>query len=600
VELAEAAGRAAERIEAGFAGYHEAFRAVTREVAGLFGKRDWAGVRAKTVKRMRLQSARVGEALAEVRALLGRAGIDPGAHTTWVALKAAFDRRVLGRDDVELAKTFFNSLTRRVFSHVGVDPEIDFQSEDIPFPYRGWEMASARLYAVRSIDAAAVRRVLEDARFATPFRDLEGDAGRAAERIAAGLEAAWGTAELEALDVLRPVFYRNKAAYLVGRARCGNGDRNGDAAGRLVPLAVAVLHGPDGLEVDAVLPTEDEVSILFSFARWYFHADVAGPREVIGFLQSILPRKRIAELYGSLGYSKHAKTELYRDLMAVMAGSDERFEVARGQRGLVMAVFTLPAYEFVFKVIKDRFPPQKTTTRWEVMERYRRVLEQDRVGRMVDFQEFEHLPLPRERFGDALLAELLDVAGDSVRADGGEVVFDHLYVERRVTPLDVFLREAPEDEAEAAVVDYGRCLEDLAAANVFPGDLLLKNFGVTRHGRVVFYDYDEVTPLAACNFRRFPESADPDQAMSDDPWFSVDEHDVFPEEMRRFLGLDGRLRAVFEERFGHLFDVGFWRESQERIASGDLLDVFPYGEERRLRPERNRPAPVSTARSESA
>ena len=594
MELAEAAARAAERIEEGLASYHEEFRAVTREVAGLFGARDWAGIRRKTVERMRLQSAHVGDALGEVRGTLGRAGIDPGAHATWVELKAAFDRQVLGRDDVELAKTFFNSLTRKVFSHVGVDPEIDFQSEDIPFPYRGWEMASARLYSVRRVDAAVVRRVLEDARFATPFRDFEGDAERAAERIGAGIEAAWGAAELEALDVLRPVFYRNKAAYLVGRARRGGGGGEGEGAGRLVPLALAVLHGPDGLEVDAVLPTEDEVSILFSFARWYFHADVASPREVIGFLQSILPRKRIAELYLSLGYSKHAKTELYRDLMAVMGGSDERFVVAPGQRGLVMAVFTLPAYEFVFKVIKDRFPPQKTTTRWEVMEKYRRVLEQDRVGRMVDFQEFEHLPLPRERFGDGLLAELLEVAGDTVREDGGEVVFDHVYLERRVTPLDVFLRQAPPEEADAAVGDYGCCLEDLAAANVFPGDLLLKNFGVTRHGRVVFYDYDEFTPLVDCNFRRFPEPADPDQAMSDDPWFSVAEHDVFPEEMRRFLGLEGRLREVFEERHGHLFEVEFWRRTQERIEAGDLLDVFPYREERRLRPQR--PAAVASAR----
>lgn len=587
MEIAEAAAQAAERIEAGFAVYHERFREITREVAELFAQRDWAAVRSKTVVRMRLQSAHVGEALAEVRALLGRGGIDPGAHETWVELKGAFDQQVLGRDDVELAKTFFNSLTRRVFSHVGVDPEIDFQSEDIPFPYRGWEMASARLYAVRSVDAAVVRRVLEDARFATPFHDLEGDAERAAERIVAGLGAAWGDAELEALDVLRPVFYRNKAAYLVGRARRGGGEDGGedsDGDGRLVPLVLAILHGPEGLEVDAVLPTEDEASILFSFARWYFHADVASPREVIGFLQSILPRKRIAELYMSLGYSKHAKTELYRDLMAVMGRSDQRFVVAPGQRGLVMAVFTLPAYEFVFKLIKDRFPPQKTTTRWEVMEKYRQVLEQDRVGRMVDFQEFEHLPLPRERFGDELLTELLEVAGDSVHLGDGQVVFDHVYLERRVTPLDVFLREEPAEAAAAAVADYGRCLEDLAAANVFPGDLLLKNFGVTRHGRVVFYDYDEFTPLVTCNFRRFPETDDPDQAMSDVPWFSVDEHDVFPEELRRFLGLEGELRAVFEERYSHLFEIGFWRRTQARIEAGDLLDVFPYRDERRLQP----------------
>jgi isocitrate dehydrogenase kinase/phosphatase len=576
VDLPTAAARAAEIVEQDFADFHASFLAATRRVRTLFEGRDWAGVRRETVERMRLQSSYVGRSLNEVRGIVGRAGADPAARETWRALKAAYTRQVVGRDDVELAKTFFNSLTRKVFSHVGVDPAIDYQSEEIPLPFAGWEMAAARMYAVPRVEPALVERVLADARLDAPFADRAADARLAAAAIERGLEARFGGRDIEALDVLRPVFFRNKGAYLVGRARRG---------GETMPLLFALLHGEDGVRVDAVLTTEEDASIVFSFARWYFHVHVDSPRQVIGFLQAILPRKRTAELYNSLGYIKHAKTELYRAIVGEVRRAEEPFKVARGQRGLVMAVFTLPAFDWVFKVIRDRFPPQKSTTRWEVMRRYRQVLEQDRVGRMVDFQEFEHLPLPRERFSDELLDELLEAAGETVRVDGDSVVFDHVYAERRVTPLDVFLQEAEAAAAEAAVVDYGWCLRDLAAANVFPGDLLLKNFGVTRHGRVVFYDYDEFSPLVDLDFRRFPEASHPDQEMASEPWFSVEEHDVFPEEMRRFLGLEGRLREVFEEHHGELFDVDFWHRMQAAHEGGEVIDFFPYGEERRLRPE---------------
>lgn len=574
MDLASAAARAAEIVEQDFADFHASFQAATRRVRTLFERRDWSGVRHETVERMRLQASYVGRALGEVRGVVGRAGADPAGRPAWQALKRAYARQVVGRDDVELAKTFYNSLTRKVFSHVGVDPAIDFQSEDIPLPYKGWEMAAARMYAARRIEPELVERVLADADLAAPFADRAEDARLAARAIEDGVAARFGGPEIEALDVLRPVFFRNKGAYLVGRARRG---------GEVMPLLFALVHRPEGVVVDAVLPTEDETSIVFSFARWYFHVAVDSPREVIGFLQSILPRKRVAELYNSLGYLKHAKTELYRDLVAEVAAAEEPFRVARGQRGLVMAVFTLPRFDWVFKVIRDRFPPQKSTTRWEVMRRYRQVLERDRVGRMVDFQEFEHLPLPRERFSSALLDELLAAAGDTVRVDDDQVVFDHVYVERRVTPLDVYLQEAPPVDAERAVIDYGRCLRELAAADVFPGDLLLKNFGVTRHGRVVFYDYDELSPLVDLTFRRFPEAADPGDEMAAEPWFSVEEHDVFPEEMRRFLGLDGRLREVFEEHHAELFEVDFWRRHQEASRRGEVIDFFPYRRRRRLR-----------------
>jgi isocitrate dehydrogenase kinase/phosphatase len=570
MDLHRQAARGAEAIHRAFDAHHRRFREVTRRVLERFGRRDWAGIRADTVARLELHGGAVGAALDELHGVLGGR---IGEVAAWSAMKEAYAHAVVGRDDFELAQTFFNSLSRRVFSHSGVDPAIDFTADDFPLPYKGWEMASARMYAVRRVDAATVRRVLEDAGFEVPFADLEGDARRAAERVAAGIERVFGGATIEALDVLRPVFVRNKGAYLVGRARRG---------GSLVPVVLAVLHQPEGLVVDAVLTTEDETSILFSFARWYFHAAAGSPRELIGFLASLLPRKRISELYVSLGFTKHGKTELYRDLVAQIARSDDRFVEARGQRGMVMVVFTLPSYEFVFKVIRDRFPPPKETTRAKVREKYRQVLAQDRVGRLVEFQEFEHLDFPRHRFGDELLAELLAEAGSTVSVRGGDVVFEHLYVERRVTPLDVYLREAGPAAAAAAAVDLGHALRDLAAANIFPGDVLLKNFGVTRHGRVVFYDYDEVGPLTECNFRRFPTARDPLEELAAEPWFAVGADDVFPEEMRRFIGLDGALRDAFEREHGELFEVDFWRRMQERNRSGEVIDFYPYGEAARL------------------
>jgi isocitrate dehydrogenase kinase/phosphatase len=248
-----------------------------------------------------------------------------------------------------------------------------------------------------------------------------------------------------------------------------------------------------------------------------------------------------------------------------------------------MSVFTLPSFPFVFKVIKDFFPPSKHVTRDEVLTKYREVMRHDRVGRLVDFQEFEHLRFRRERFSEELLDELLKVASQTVSLSGEHVVIRHLYIGRRVTPLDIFIGEASAADSRAAVIDWGRTLKDLAAANVFAGDMLLKNFGVTRHHRVVFYDYDELCPLSECRFRKLPPPRDDYEAMAPEPWFSVADEDVFPEEMRSFLGLRGELERVFMEHHSDLFEAGYWRRMQERIEQGEIVDIFPYGSQQRLR-----------------
>jgi isocitrate dehydrogenase kinase/phosphatase len=306
---------------------------------------------------------------------------------------------------------------------------------------------------------------------------------------------------------------------------------------------------------------------------------------VIGFLRSILPRKRVSELYISLGYKKHGKTELYRDLTAHIARTDDRFVPAPGAAGLVMAVFTLPSYEFVFKIIKDAFPPQKNTTRERVMEKYRTVQLHDRVGRLVGFQEFEHLTFPRCRFAPELLEELLADSARTVSVAGDDVAIRHCYVERRVVPLDLYLERMDAERAEAAAVDWGRCLKELAAANIFPGDVLLKNFGVTRHGRVLSYDYDELCPLVALTFREAPPARNEEEEMAAEPWYSVGEDDIFPSELRTFLGLQGGAREAFLREHGDLFEVELWHGFQERLRRGEVLSFYPYDPARRLRHE---------------
>jgi len=372
--------------------------------------------------------------------------------------------------------------------------------------------------------------------------------------------------------VKRP-FIRSKAAYLVGRLVFPDA---------VVPLVFDLRHEGAAVELDAVLLDEDDVSVLFSFTRSFFHVEVDRPYDLVRFLRSIMPRKPTAELYRAIGYHKHGKTEQYRDLLAHLDATTERFTKAPGTAGLVMVVFTMDGYDFVFKVMRDVFGAPKLVTRDRVRDRYRLVFRHDRAGRLIDAQEFEHLRFGRDRFDAPLLEELLSECGRLVRLDGEQVVIEHAYIERRVDPLDLYVRSSELVAATAAVIDFGVAIRDLAVSNIFPGDMLLKNFGVTRHGRVVFYDYDELALLSDCRFRRMPPPMHPDDEMSAEPWFGVDDADIFPEEFRNFLGLPRELRQVFEAHHSDLFDAGYWQGIQDRLASGEIISIFPYPPQRRL------------------
>jgi len=303
-----------------------------------------------------------------------------------------------------------------------------------------------------------------------------------------------------------------------------------------------------------------------------------------------LPLKRLSELYTAIGFNRHGKAELYREVARHLEESGDVFVPARGDKGLVMSVFTLPGLDVVFKVIKDRFPPPKETSRQEVIDKYRHVFRHDRAGRLVDAQAYEHVAFPAARFSPEVLAELAAHCGETVKVQGGTVALRHLYAERRVTPLNLFIRETDEWTARQAVNDFGRALRDLAVTNTFPGDMLLKNFGVTRHGRVIFYDYDELTRVVDCKFRDLPtragggggEDGGDDEYDHGEPSFYVGPGDIFPEEFLPFLGLPGRLREAFLHAHGELLTGRWWRGIQERLLAGEIVDIFPYREEQRL------------------
>jgi isocitrate dehydrogenase kinase/phosphatase len=560
----------AQRILEGFEDYVGRFRAINQRAPRRFEERDWHGMQSDAIERLRLYTVAVDRVVESVGHLLGGRAEDP---LVWVAVKAVYSGIISDRQDWELAETFYNSVTRRIFRTVGVAEHIEFVDSDFDSPPIPSREPVYVLFDRRETTEDLVREILVTFAHSVPYARLEEDVREVARRIDARLSEPGALASVGKAEIVRATFYRGQSAYIIGLLYAGS---------HRIPLIIALSHGEDGVFVDAVLLTEDEASIVFSFTRSYFHVDVARPYDLVRFLRRLMPRKRLAEIYIAIGQNKHGKTELYRDLLRHLRSTEERFEPVPGIRGLVMVVFGMPGHDDVFKVIRDTFPPPKRTTRRGVMGKYRLVFQHDRAGRLMDVQDFQHLEFHRSRFSPEVLDELLTEAARTVRLDGDSVVISHVYVERRVVPLDVYVREAARPAASDAVVDFGQSIKDMASTNIFPGDLLLKNFGVTRHGRVVFYDYDELRALTEIRFRRLPEPRNGVEELGEEPWFPVGDDDVFPEEHQAFLGLPPDLRQVFMDHHADLFDVEAWQAIQDRLELGELIEVFPYRQDARL------------------
>ncbi len=570
-DMKSIAYKGAGAIYRAFDEFHRQFKAITARAAKRFERRDWSGARRDAMERLELYTQSVQHIERHIRRLLAHQVRDT---CLWAAMKDRYSELIAGRNDGEIAETFFNSVTRRIFATVGVNPEIEFVDSDFEkhlprAPYRLY-----RVYPFRFSLEENLRRIIADCRLKAPFRRLDRNLHLVTRALFRQLTRQSALHNVRQFEILETLFYRNQEAYIIGRIILKD---------EQMPFVLALLHDPRGIQIDAVLTDIEDVSIIFSFTRSYFHVQTDWPRDLVFFLKSIMPHKPLSELYNAIGYHKHGKTELYRALLQHLRYSSDRFQIAPGEKGMVMLVFDLPSFNIVFKVIKDRFAYPKTTSREQVKQKYQLVFKHDRVGRLVDAQEFEHLQFDRRRFDAPLLKEMQENIAGSIDVHPDSVVIHHLYTERKLTPLNLYLSQEPFWKQEAAVLDYGRAIKDLAAANIFPGDIFLKNFGVTRHGRVVFYDYDELTLLTDCRFRRIPPARFLEDELADEPWFHVGPNDVFPEEFATFLELKGDLRSLFLEHHGELLQLDYWLDIQQRLRDGEYINVLPYPQSKRLK-----------------
>lgn len=540
----------ATRLRQRFEDYNDEFTRVTRRAAKHFIARDWQTARADAVLRIELYEKHVNDALEAMREDLGDAIRD---RELWVAIKRRFAEQIASVPDSDFYRTFLNSITRDLFATVGVDEQIEFTETSSG---RASGSVPIRVHPAGDSLQRAVSELLTDLPFARLIGDVDAFARQICRELTPHFDSRRQSAAPQLVEVIDAPFYRGDTANIVGRLI-------GD--GSITPFVIGFRHGPEGLKIDSVLLARSDISSLFGFTRSYFHVDLPVVSAAVSLLRTFMPGNSVDELYTILGRAKQGKTERYYALRRHLAQSFDVFVNAPGQRGLVMVVFTLPSHDLVFKVIRDRFGPPKTSTREQVIDRYKWVFEHDRVGRLVDAQEYKQLRLPRARFMPALLQELLTECAESCRIEGDDLIVGHCYIERRLRPLDLYLRDSESAAAERALIDYGDALRELAASDVFPGDLLLKNFGVTSQGKVVFYDYDEVTSLHQCNFRELPTPTCEEDEFSAEPFFFVGENDIFPEQWLPFMGIPAELKEPFMERHRALLDPRWWRETQSAL-----------------------------------
>ena len=554
--------RCARLIYEGFERYNKQFRRITDRARRRFEERDWKGQIQDIGERLELYD----RWCETIRHRLHRElGSGAERREWWRQVRDLYGSRLDNVPDAGFMKTFFNSISRRTFGTVGTDGMLEFIQ---PAPDEGLESLAKRRYPCWNDVETAFRRVVGDFKFRVPYQDAGRDvrfmAGEVLGHAARlGIDAS-GFHRLEFID---SHFFQGARAYLVGRI----------IHERLtLPIVVAFENTGQGIRVDAVLLEESRINIVFSYTRSYYFTDPTSVVGAVQFLHSILPRKPIDELYTVLGRLRQGKTERFRIFSDHLRRSRDLFVHAEGDPGLVMQVFTLRSFNLVFKVIRDQFGYPKNTTREQVISRYRLVSRHDHAGRLIDTQEFLNLKLPADRFEPGLLAELLEGTAETVHREGADLVLNRVYIERRVRPLNLYIREASRENAVVAILDYGQAIKDLAETNIFPGDLLLKNFGVTASGRVVFYDYDEVALVTECRFRELPEPDDDFDLMDPGATLYIGPNDIFPEEFIKFLALEKDLRCAFLAAHGDLLTAQYWRDVKNRRLAGEITHVVPY------------------------
>ncbi len=578
----------ARTILDGFDKHYRLFRASTQGAKEHFETGNWKAAQIAARERIGFYDARVKEC---VQSMEDEYEEEDLTDEVWREVKLHYMGLLIDHMRPELAETFFNTVCTKLLHRTYFHNDFIFlrpatateylESGDTPPTYRVYYPATDGLNYT-------LKRIVTNFQLKAKFSDLNRDIALVEER----LRENFGVDRLEPnhqIQVLANLFYRNKSAYIIGKGINGNKE---------TPFVVPITHNRKGeLVLDTVLFETMQITVLFSFTRAYFMVDMEVPSAYVQFIRSILPKKPRSEIYTMLGLQKHGKNLFYRDFLHHLKYSSDIIEAAPGIRGLVMLVFALPSFPYVFKLIKDFFPAPKETTKALIKEKYLLVKNHDRVGRMADTLEYSDVSFPRARFSEDLLTEIKKFAPSLLEINADEVVIKHLYIERRMTPLNIWLTEAEKRGDDAAIehglLEYGNAIKDLVGANIFPGDMLYKNFGVTRVGRVVFYDYDEIEYITDCKFRTIPLPRNEEDEMSAEPWYPIAKNDVFPEQFGTFLLGNAKVRKYFMLHHADLLTAEYWQGRKQRILDGKVDDVFPYSQEIRFCNQIKTPVPLT-------
>jgi isocitrate dehydrogenase kinase/phosphatase len=572
----------AQMMLMGFERHYHIFREAGRSAKICFENQDWSGIRQLQRDRIAYYDERVAETVYQLEDEFDAQNL---SDEIWPQVKLHYIGLLSNIHQPELAETFFNSVCTRILKSEYFHNQFIFIRPTISTEYlendEGPSKPSYRAHypGNQSGINKTLKKIIAEFEIKGDFEDLKRDLELITHAIQESLENTTGETDFQ-IQILSSLFFRNKTAYIMGRIIKGE---------NMTPLVIAFMHTHSNqLCIDGLLLDESDLRLIFSFTHSYFLVDMEVPSAYVNFLRSLLPHKPRAEIYNMLGLQKHGKNLFYRDFQHHLMHSTDQFRIAPGIKGLVMLVFDLPSYPFVFKLIKDHFPPPKETTREIIISKYQLVKQHDRVGRMADSLEFIDLAFPKERFTDELIQEIEHHCPSLLKItsthDGKEeLVIQHLYIERRMTPLNIWLQEGSDAEIEHGIKQYGEAIKNLIAANIFPGDLLYKNFGVTRYGRVAFYDYDEIEYLTDCEVKRVPKAQNEEDEMSNEPWFRIGPRDIFPETFTTFLLGNDQVRALVLKHHPDLFEPSMWQGYKDRLSAGEIPDFIEYESERRLK-----------------
>lgn len=567
------ARKLARSVFAGFEAMFSQFLNITLGAQSRFEQRKYHSVQSAMRERLQVYEREVKNVSEAVRVI---AYAELTCPQTWQLAKNIYGDMVQNHENKPIAHTFFNS----TFGAIWDDKKIrtvhlfvlkaKYRSEP-----RSYESLVSRVSLHNGFNNA-VKTLVTNQVFRVPFSHLELDVSTLQSTLMQGAKQQCKQVyELINLndgyiEYANSLFFRNKACYLIGRCIAKNGDN--------MPFAIAILNTDEGLKIDAVMMGADQLSLLFGFARTYFMVDTDKPARYVDYLSVLMPHKQRFELFNAIGFIKHAKTEFYRHKVDTTKNSPANFKyvTAPGTPGMVMLVFTIEGLDYVYKVIKDKFSAPKTATKAQVKEKYNFVKQADRVGRLVDTHEFRYLAFDLSRFSDELLEQMKSQIGSSMVISGKALILKHVYVERKMTPLNLYITQCDNKTLERVMHDYGKAIKELASANIFPGDMLMKNFGVTRWGRVVFYDFDEICPLTDCNFREVPQTQNALEELSRNSYFDIAENDIFPSQFKVFFSANEIAFNYFNNKHSNLFLATFWQGCQQQVHNGYLPDVYPY------------------------